>query len=420
MADTQIITPSDVRKTPSDVMGVNMGDRLNGLYYYYLENDMFIEEECLVDRCNLIYNTSILGTTDAICNVTYTPFLNIAKGDLTKIPYDIDRFGEVIGEQKPNVFRVFTNYKPKEMELISKSLYHIEQPQGKGTPRNFKYESKLQDYPFRSIIFYSNVFDKYQVIPHLVDTSALRGGSITLRACTPMSAQGSFYLYVHGYKDKTKNSILERYFVNSSMDIPNTSSAYSNFMSTQKATNAVQHQQKLHEANMTPIMNAVNAGTIAGAGIGAIVGSYQSVKSTYFAVQEQNARKQDLITTPNSLKSAGGDLLTRLGVASGTEVFAGDLTITDEYKEKIADYFHMYGYKQNKVMNLNDIVRSRYYYNYVKTVGCNLHSVKTPPQYLQQIKQIFDNGVTLWHVSREGVKMYDYQFDNTEVSITGN
>ena len=419
MADTQIITPSEVGTAPADVMGVNVGDRLNGLYYYYLENDMFLEEECLEDRCNLIYNTSVLGTTDAICNVTYAPFLNISKGDLTKIPYDTDRFGDVTGSGKPNVFRVFTKYKPTEMELITKQLYHVEKPTQKHTVRDFKYEPKLQEYPYRSIIFYSNVFDKYQVIPHLVDRDTLTHGHITLRACTPMSAQGSFYLYVHGYKDKTKNSILERYFVNSSMDIPNTSSAYSNFMATQKATNSVQHQQKLHEANMMPIMNMVNAGSIAGVGIGAITGAYQGIKSTQFAVNEQVARKQDLITTPNSLKSAGGDLLTRLGVASGTEVFAGELTITDEYKNKIADYFAMYGYKVNSIINLGKVVRTRYYYNYVKTVGCEFINSKIPQQYLQQLKQIFDNGVTLWHVGREGVKMHNYGYDNTEISIVG-
>ena len=71
-------------------------------------------------------------------------------------------------------------------------------------------------------------------------------------------------------------------------------------------------------------------------------------------------------------------------------------TIKSQFARKIDKYFDMYGYLTNerKVPNLNN----RPNWNYVKTIGANI--IGNIPQYdLQMIKNIFDNGVTLWHNS---------------------
>ena len=54
----------------------------------------------------------------------------------------------------------------------------------------------------------------------------------------------------------------------------------------------------------------------------------------------------------------------------------------------------MYGYLTNTVKTPN--LNNRPNWNYVKTIGANI--LGNIPQYdLQAIKDIFDNGVTLWH-----------------------
>ena len=73
----------------------------------------------------------------------------------------------------------------------------------------------------------------------------------------------------------------------------------------------------------------------------------------------------------------------------------------------------MFGYKQNKVSTPN--IRSRYYFNYIKTVGCNLNTNSIPRSHLEELKGIFDRGTTIWHVDREGVVVGDYSNDNYEV-----
>jgi hypothetical protein len=54
----------------------------------------------------------------------------------------------------------------------------------------------------------------------------------------------------------------------------------------------------------------------------------------------------------------------------------------------------MFGYKINRVKVPN--VTGRYNWNYVKTIGCYIEA-DIPQDDLQEIKNMFDNGLTIWH-----------------------
>ena len=87
----------------------------------------------------------------------------------------------------------------------------------------------------------------------------------------------------------------------------------------------------------------------------------------------------------------GGDINT----CSGRNCFSFyKMCIKQEYARIIDDYFSMYGYKVNSVKIPN--VTGRSTWNYVKTIDCNITG-NIPQQDLQEIKNIFDNGVTFWH-----------------------
>lgn len=68
--------------------------------------------------------------------------------------------------------------------------------------------------------------------------------------------------------------------------------------------------------------------------------------------------------------------------------------IRPEYAKIIDDYFSMYGYKVARVKDLE--FHSRQNWNFVKTIGCNVIG-ECPAPIIDKVKQIFDNGVTLWH-----------------------
>lgn len=75
------------------------------------------------------------------------------------------------------------------------------------------------------------------------------------------------------------------------------------------------------------------------------------------------------------------------------------LSIKPEYAKVIDDYFDMFGYKTNRVKQPN--ITGRRNWNYVKTIGCciepNIPLFNVPQEDLQEIKSMFDKGITLWH-----------------------
>lgn len=71
-----------------------------------------------------------------------------------------------------------------------------------------------------------------------------------------------------------------------------------------------------------------------------------------------------------------------------------DMGIKAEYARIIDNYFSMFGYKINRVKVPN--VTGRYNWNYVKTIGCYIDA-DIPQTDLQEIKNMFDSGVTIWH-----------------------
>ena len=86
------------------------------------------------------------------------------------------------------------------------------------------------------------------------------------------------------------------------------------------------------------------------------------------------------------------------------------MTIKEEYAKCIDDYFTAYGYQVNSYKLPN--ITGRRYWNYVKTIGCNLIG-DIPQQDLEKIKDMFNNGVTMWH---DPSKFLDYSQNNTIVT----
>lgn len=70
------------------------------------------------------------------------------------------------------------------------------------------------------------------------------------------------------------------------------------------------------------------------------------------------------------------------------------MSIKAEFAKIIDDYFSMFGYKTNKVKVPNLIGRQNW--NYVKTIDCNIIG-NFPQEDLQEIKDMFNNGLTIWH-----------------------
>ena len=292
-----------------------------------------------------------------------------------------------------------------------------------------------------------------------------------------ISDKGTYSYWVDDYKGDIRGN-MEAMTSTAPTDIPVSSSAYSNWSSTQKAQDnyniqssilqmglsnqtanrfsELSQQQSLINGQLTDKSIGVNAlGGLIGAGLSAITGNLggalsggigsmmgstiarqQNSMNTQFDIQRENiamqqrnkqlsqaqalslgsknAKLKDISNTPRALVNSGSDIGYSLK-RGGSKLVLQRYEITEEFKQRLGDYFALYGYRQAKLMSIN--LRSRHYYNYIKTVGANIKSKKgagIPKTHLIELMSIFDNGVTIWHVDRDKVNYLDYSMDNVE------
>ena len=82
-------------------------------------------------------------------------------------------------------------------------------------------------------------------------------------------------------------------------------------------------------------------------------------------------------------------------------------SIKYEYAQIIDEYFSMYGYKVNRLKTPNITGRSNW--NYVKLINPNIEGY-IPQEDLSEIKDLFSNGITLWHTTSH---FLDYSQNNS-------
>ena len=124
----------------------------------------------------------------------------------------------------------------------------------------------------------------------------------------------------------------------------------------------------------------------------------------------QQATERDRLNSGFSLTSNGSDAIHDISMSMG--LTCRYLQPLEEHMERMGWFFHLYGYKQNKVMTPN--TQSRKYYNFIKTVGVNISANNIPKNHYERLKEIFNSGTTIWHMSN-GATVGDYSKDNVEV-----
>lgn len=120
--------------------------------------------------------------------------------------------------------------------------------------------------------------------------------------------------------------------------------------------------------------------------IGNTINFASSVANTQNAIRNAKA-------TPDQARGNGATGTLAYSVAGG-KYTVRNMCIKREYAVAVDNYFSMFGYKTNRMKTPNITGRSNW--NYVKTVGCNIIG-DIPQGDLQQIKTMFNNGITIWH-----------------------
>lgn len=126
-------------------------------------------------------------------------------------------------------------------------------------------------------------------------------------------------------------------------------------------------------------------------------------------IEDMITKKEHRRTMPPQAKGNinAGDLIHGLAL---DQFIIYQMSVRYEFAKIIDDYLTAYGYRVNEQKTPN--VTGRTYWNYVKTRECNIEA-DIPQEHLQQIKDMFNKGVTFWH---DPTKFLDYSQSNTIVS----
>lgn len=414
-----------------------------GFYYY------------LIPRVK-INTASYLGYVDTIQSLTFNPFIDESDiGLLVNCPFNTDKYGRP-DTGTPTCYRIesFDNIE-KEIGIIelfpSKSKYDSQQ---------VHLDPKLELYPYTYYLVTDYINPPLLIKPQYVNVLDNR---LRVRVTTtPLSAESKYNLFVPGYKGDEEGN-LEGITNTTPLMLPVTSSIYSQFISTSMASftqgniNAMLENDKTLNQGLASNglqyninraqnnLNLMNGGwniignLLSGNFGGALQGAFtnganyglnnqinqQRSQLTQNQINENHklteyeintmaqAKITDMINTPNAIKTSGNDTLFNL-INSDQKIDIIKYEPKASTKFKISRYFERYGYRYNTYGKLGNHINSRKYYNFVKTSSCNIATAKVPLIHLEELKEIFNRGTTIWHIDR-GAEPLNYEVDNVEV-----
>lgn len=174
------------------------------------------------------------------------------------------------------------------------------------------------------------------------------------------------------------------------------SDSYTNWL-TQNAINLnTQWKTTLTSVGVATAGGAIRGGIsggLKGAGLGAGIGLMENGGSLIALAREQHLAKTaaNMVSDQVHGNLGAGDFVWSKYKTPFTYL---PMSIKPEYARCIDGYFQQFGYKCNRVKVPN--ITGRRNWNYVKTVGCYIDG-DIPQSDMQEIKNMFDRGITLWH-----------------------
>ena len=404
------------------------------LYYYFIPAE------------NPIQYSGFLGNASCVETVTYNPFIN--QSDLPNIietTFDEHRFGNI--DSNTNKLIRVKHIPMVEKELCNENTYETSVT---GLPSYLSRYYKLQTYPYTYYVVTDYMNNPLILKPQEID-------NINIHVKSTLSREGYYMLYCKGNKGDNDGT-LEGIICKNAMQLPVTSSYYSQFISTQMNTFATQNNLALMENDISykydiqmlnqnnkmleldkqqTMVNAtsnaidsvidLNFGSVFSTGINTGINlSKQQVQEKVNSITRNNinaknnlkeetiyrltnAKVKDTQSTPNSIKTMGNDFMFN-ALNSKFKIDVIKYQVDKASLKRIADYFHRYGYKVNKYQRINLKVCDKF--TYVKTGICNIQGENIPKDFLNQIRAIFNNGLTFWNMETENNFVGNYITNN--------
>ena len=287
----------------------------------------------------------------------------------TQVTVDNNTKGHVLQPEKI----LFMPSAEKDKILFKFNAYPQKPSTVGGNSFTWKNESKCYQYPYRYLEFNDGLTEPFYVSPQYLKLKA--NNEFHVRHA--LNAQGIYELYVKGYKGDD-NGFYQAKQVNG-IAVPINKDSYYNYMNENKS------QRNLFYLN-----------SLAQICSGNIVGGVTSILSN-------EAKENDMKRLPDAI-TLGSSYDYEL--QKSNYLYEIEHQVNEQDMERIGLYFHQYGYAQNKIMMPS--FTGRKYWNYVKTQDVRIKVANCPKSHLNQLKDIFNQGVTVWHVENGNM------FENTE------
>jgi hypothetical protein len=284
-----------------------------------------------------------------------------------------------------------------QQSAITKTLTSTPSSLDGYTPRN----QKLRTYPYMYVGFNpSNGNSK------LYRYEDFENGTPSFKLYSEINQNPTVAFIPQNYRGASGDSLSDVAYLNGYPTVSYKNDVYNTWLAQNSEIISLQtqHEQNVYELNQNSNIFSTVLSTLGNIATGNVAGAVGSVSSgvttgigneenhDYF-VKNQMAQieKQKMLPDNATLSSTNATLL---GYDKMDKNIFTRYTIKYQFAERIDKFFDMYGYLTNKLKlpNLNN----RPNWNYVKTVGANILG-NIPQIDMQEIKSIFDNGVTLWH-----------------------
>lgn len=271
-----------------------------------------------------------------------------------------------------------------------------------GTAKDITREPKLMTYPYKFYKLHMGDVES-NLKPELFEDAIFLD---LFKSCTPQSTTCIQPNNYAGSATGKENELL----VVSNNNVALRTDSWVSYYNSNKAT--------LRSGLLTQVgtAGAITALGLATGGIGLAVAGTQAI-GTFGQVASAMQQRQNLKESADTIRSTGDDF----GVNDLLNNIAGELEtfeVQKDFKEKAYSYFYRRGYACRRYKTPN--VKSRYYFNFIKTNEFVASTNQVPADALEELKEIYNAGVTIWHYRDASTFDYlNYNLENWETFIAG-
>ena len=377
---------------------------IDGLYYY------------AIGHSTSELDKSYLGFVPNVVNIAFNPFLSFENLDLITMQLNTSRYGTP-SEGTPYLTRIRSQH---SMTMTLKTKFITSRETADTTD-----EPILNTFPFTYYILQDGFGNSLLVKPQFLPQD---GGNykLDLKARTNVNIDGKYMLYIDNYKGDDMG-INEGCVSKTSITAPNKSSAFSQFWSNSSSQFNTQYTLAQYENTLNH--NIANNQSLFSMGSNALGGNILGITgdiynnfaradqtdfTEYKLEQMKNAQLNDYLKAPSTLTCVGNNMIFERCLQNNSMILS-KFTMSTANKNKVKAFIKRYGYPYNAYTS-SPCLRTRKAYNYIKFVNCNIHGSSIPQIHLVELKQIFENGITFWHLDRTN-DFKNYEQDNSEVNL---